>query len=299
MLEIKNVTKKFGDLVAVDGLSFNVKPGEIYGLLGANGAGKTTTFRMIVNLLEPNEGDISYYNNKINPKITDEIGFMIEERSMQTKMTVEEQVIHFARIKGMTYRDAAKKLDYWLERFNIKEYRTKKIKELSKGNQQKIQFIATIINEPKLLILDEPFSGLDPFNMERFVDIMNEFKEKGSIIIFSSHRIDHVEQFCEDLTVLVKGKVVLSGNIDRIKEDFMRKVIKINGDVTKAELLDIEGVVKVNEYKHELEVHIESQDYVQKVFNYIKEKNNITKFMVEKPSLSEIFIERVGEAYDG
>jgi ABC-2 type transport system ATP-binding protein len=299
MLEIKNVTKKFGDLVAVDDLSFDVKPGEIYGLLGANGAGKTTTFRMIVDLLTPNAGEISYYGKKIDFKVTDEIGFMIEERSLQTKMTVEEQVIHFGRLKGMKHKEAAEKLDYWLERFNIAEYKTKKIKELSKGNQQKIQFIATIINDPKLIILDEPFSGLDPFNMERFVNIMNEFKESGSIIIFSSHRIDHVEQFCEDLTVLVKGKVVLKGNIEKIKDDFMRKVIKLNGDVTKEELLTQEGVVKVNEYKHELEVHIESQDYVQKVFDFIKEKSNITKFMVEKPSLSEIFIERVGEEYDG
>ncbi len=299
MLEIKNVTKSFGDLVAVDDLSFAVKPGEIYGLLGANGAGKTTTFRMIVDLLSPNEGEISYYGKKINFDITDEIGFMIEERSLQTKMTVEEQVIHFGRLKGMKHHEAEARLDYWLERFNIVDYKKKKIKELSKGNQQKIQFIATIINDPKLIILDEPFSGLDPFNMERFVTIMNEFKEKGSVIIFSSHRIDHVEQFCEELTVLVKGKVVLSGNIDKIKDDFMRKVIKINGDVTKKELLSLEGVVKVYEYKHEMEVHIASQDNVKTVFDYIKTKENITKFMVEKPSLSEIFIEKVGEEYDG
>ena len=165
MLKVENVTKKYGELVAVDNLSFSVKDGEIFGLLGLNGAGKTTTFRMILGLLDDYSGKITIDNEKINYEITDKIGFLTEERSLLTKLTVREQIIYYGILKSMNEDDILKKLDYWLDRFGISDYKNKKIKELSKGNQQKVQFISSIINEPKLLILDEPFSGLDPINV--------------------------------------------------------------------------------------------------------------------------------------
>ncbi len=196
MLKLENVTKYYDTFKAVDNLSFTVDEGEIFGLLGVNGAGKTTTFRMIIGLLESSEGKITLNGKKIDYNITDSIGFLTEERSLLTKLTVKEQVIFYGVLKGMDEKTILKRLDYWLERFHIKEYKEKKIKELSKGNQQKIQFITSIINEPKLLILDEPFSGLDPINVELFMDVIRELKQKKTSIIFSSHRMEHVELFC-------------------------------------------------------------------------------------------------------
>ena len=210
MLKVDGVTKYYGDFKAVDNLSFEVKPGEIFGLLGVNGAGKTTTFRMIMGLLDITKGNITLNGKKIDYDITDKIGFLTEERSLLTKLTVKEQCIFYGVLKGMKEEDIIKRTKELLEKFEISEYLDKKIKELSKGNQQKVQFITAILNEPELLILDEPFSGLDPFNVELFKKEIVEMSKKGSIIIFSSHRMEHVELFCKKLVVLLNGKSVLS-----------------------------------------------------------------------------------------
>ena len=231
MLKVDHVTKYYGDFKAVDDLSFDVNDGEIFGLLGVNGAGKTTTFRMIMNLLDDYEGTITFDGKKIDYNITNKIGFLTEERSLLTKLTVKEQILFYGHLKGMNEEKILKKLDYWLDRFDVTEYKDKKIKELSKGNQQKIQFISSIINDPKLLILDEPFSGLDPLNIELFKNVILEFKEKGTTIIFSSHRMDHVEMFCEKLVILLKGKSVLEGYINNIKKQYRKKNIVVKGEI--------------------------------------------------------------------
>ena len=205
MLKVEHVTKYYGDFLAVDDLSFTVKPGEIFGLLGVNGAGKTTTFRMIMGLLDMTEGNITLDGKPIDYSITDKIGFLTEERSLLTKLSVKEQAIFYGRLKGMTESEILKRLDELLEKFSITEYKEKKIKELSKGNQQKIQFIMAIINKPKLLILDEPFSGLDPFNVELFKQEITEMSKEGSMIIFSSHRMEHVELYCKKLVIIMRG----------------------------------------------------------------------------------------------
>ena len=180
MLELKNVTKYYGDFKAVDNLSFTVKDGEIFGLLGVNGAGKTTTFRMIINLLDKTEGTILLDGKPIDYSVTDKIGFLTEERSLLLKLTVLEQVIFYGTLKGLDKKTIEERLDILLEKFHITEYKNRKIKELSKGNQQKVQFITAIIHEPKLLILDEPFSGLDPINVEQFMEMINELKKNGT-----------------------------------------------------------------------------------------------------------------------
>ena len=298
MLKVDNVTKYYGDNLAVDNLSFEVNNGEIFGLLGVNGAGKTTTFRMIIGLLEMSSGSITLDDQPINYSNTNQIGFLTEERSLLTKLTVKEQVIMYGILKGMKEKEILEKLDYWLDRFHIKEYRERKIKELSKGNQQKIQFITAIINDPKLLILDEPFTGLDPINVALFVEVMKEFKEKGSIIIFSSHRMEHVEMFCDNLVILVKGKSVLQGSIKEIKKEYRKKNIHIIGDVKTEDLEKIKGVVEVEENAMEIIVKIESEKYIDDVFEVVKNSKNIIKFMVEDPSLNEIFLNKVGEVYE-
>ncbi len=298
MLKVEHVTKYYGDFLAVDDLSFEVKPGEIFGLLGVNGAGKTTTFRMIMGLLDMSSGSITLDGKPIDYDVTDQIGFLTEERSLLTKMTVKEQCLFYGTLKGMSKEKILSRLDELLARFEISEYKDKKIKELSKGNQQKVQFITAIINDPRLLILDEPFSGLDPFNVELFKREIVEMSQKGSMIIFSSHRMEHVELFCKKLVILLHGKTVLKGDLKKIKQDYRKKTILIKGDVTKEEIEKIDGVVEVIEKADELEVKIANMDVSEKVFHKISKKKDITKFVVEEPSLNEIFIEKVGESYE-
>ncbi len=298
MLKVENVTKYYGDLKAVDNLSFEVNDGEIFGLLGLNGAGKTTTFRMILNLIDDYYGTITLDGEKIDYSKTDKIGFLTEERSLLTKMSVVDQIVFYGRLKGMSEKDILKKLDYYLDIFKISEYKNKKIKELSKGNQQKIQFISAIINDPKLLILDEPFSGLDPLNVELFKKVILELKGKGTTIIFSSHRMEHVELFCEKLVILVKGKSVLEGNLKKIKEDYKKKKIKVIGSIDVDKIKKIKGVIDVEETKIEYIITIKDDSVVKKVFDYIKTVDDITKFVVELPSLNEIFVSIVGDKYD-
>ena len=298
MLKVEHVTKYYDKFKAVDDLSFEVKEGEIFGLLGINGAGKTTTFRMIMGLLDITKGTITLDNKKIDYSVTDNIGFLTEERSLLTKLTVKEQAIYFGALKGMSNEKIIERLDYLLDKFGISEYKNKKIKELSKGNQQKIQFITSILNEPKLLILDEPFAGLDPFNIELFKEEILELSKKGSIIIFSSHRMDHVELFCKKLVVLVNGKTVLEGNIKDIKENYQKKNIILKADINEDKLSKIDGVEEIIKKSDEYEVRIASKDIVDKVFKYVSNCNNVLKFVVEEPSLNEIFISKVGESYE-
>lgn len=298
MLKVEGVTKYYGNLLAVDNLSFTVRDGEIFGLLGLNGAGKTTTFRMILGLIDDYTGKITLDGEKIDYKITDKIGFLTEERSLLTKLTVKEQIVYYGVLKGIPENEIDKKLDYWLKEFGIEDYKNRKIKELSKGNQQKVQFISAIINEPKLLILDEPFSGLDPINVELFKKVILDFKKKGTSIIFSSHRMEHVELFCDRLVVLVKGKSVLSGYLKDIKKDYKKKNIYIKGDIKPKELEKEKGVEKITREKDEYIVSISSEEYVNSLFKVISKYDNITKFSVEDPSLNEIFISTVGDSYE-
>jgi ABC-2 type transport system ATP-binding protein len=280
MLEVINAKMMYGDLVAVENLSFTIKPGEIFGLLGTNGAGKTTTFRMIMGLLEPKEGKVLYDGHEISYDNVNEIGYMIEERSLLTKITVKELMLYYGQLKDLEPKVILERLDYWLERFDITEYKDKKIKELSKGNQQKIQFISAIINNPRLLVLDEPFSGLDPINTELFVSVIHDFQAQGAMVVFSSHQLDHVESFCEQIIVLEKGVAVIEGHIKDIKKEFKKQKIKIIGDVDKDVLAKIKGVYEVREYANQIQVRIENEDVAKKDFEYVKTLYEIQTFDV-------------------
>lgn len=294
MLKLENVRKIYGSLVAVDNLSFSVKNGEIFGLLGENGAGKTTTFRMIMGLLEPDKGKITLDGKKIDYKVTDKIGFVTEERSLLTKLTVKEMIEYYGVLKGMDESDIDKKLNYWLEKFEITEYKNKKIKELSKGNQQKIQFISAVINDPKLLILDEPFTGLDPINVGLLKDAVKELQKKGCSIIFSSHQMEYIEDFCEQLIILVHGRAILNGSLDEIKENYAKKNIIIKADDLDIDAIKkIKGVIDVEQKANEVVVHIEDISISKSVFDIVKDKY-VTKYVVADAPLNEIFIHYVG-----
>ncbi len=298
MLKFSNISKYYGDFLAVDNLSFEVKPGELFGLLGVNGAGKTTTFRMIMGLLEPSSGQITLDGKPIDYSVTDELGFLTEERSLLLKLTVKEQAIYYGSLKSMKEKDILERLDYLLDKFNISQYKDKKIKELSKGNQQKIQFIMAIINKPKLLILDEPFSGLDPFNVELFKNEITEMASNGSMIIFSSHRMEHVELFCKKLVILKNGKSVLQGDLAEIKKSYRKMNIMVIGDINIDKIKEIDGVLSVSKNNLEYEIKIEDEFVSDKVFKEVSKGKNVTKYSLEEPSLNEIFIEKVGETYE-
>ena len=298
MLKVNHISKSYGSIKAINDLSFEVSEGEIFGLLGVNGAGKTTTFRMIVGLLEPDDGTITLNNKNIDYDITDDIGFLTEERSLFIKMSVLEQILFYGNLKGLDNKEIEKRLDYWLDRLKITEYKNEKIKNLSKGNQQKVQFIAAVINEPKLLILDEPFTGLDPFNVEILMQALREMAKKGTIVIFSSHRMEHVEMFCDRLLILVKGDKVLEGSLKEIKDNYLKKSIRIKGEVDVKGIKEIKGVEKVIKTSDDIIVKVSNMEVVSKVFNVIKNGKNIIKFEVEDPSLNEIFISKVGDYFE-
>lgn len=298
MLKVSHVTKYYDDFRAVNDLSFEINEGEIFGLLGVNGAGKTTTFRMIMGLLEKNSGEITLDGKKIDYNNSDQIGFLTEERSLIPNKTVLEQAIYYGVLKGLTEKEVEDKLNEYLKEFKIENYKNKKIKELSKGNQQKIQFIISILHEPRLLILDEPFSGLDPINVEMFKKVILRLKKNKTIIIFSSHMMEHIEYFCDSLVILVKGNTVLKGKLTKIKQNYRKKNIKIIADLNVEEVKKIKGVVGITKNKNEYSVKIESIDYVNDVFKKISKCSNVEKFIVEEPTLNEIFVSTVGEAYE-
>ena len=298
MLQVKNIVKYYGNNKAVDNLSFEVKDGEIFGLLGENGAGKTTTFRIIMGLLEATEGEVLLDGKHINYSITDKIGFVTEERSLLTKMTVKEQIVFYGILKGMKESKIEEELKKWLKEFQIESYENRKIKELSKGNQQKIQFISAIIHHPKLLILDEPFTGLDPINVELMKKAIFKLQKEGCSIIFSSHQMEHIENFCEKLIILVKGKAIVDGYVKDIKKEYKKKNILIRGkDLPLKEIEKIKGVISVTKQKDEYEVKIETENIASQVFTKIK-NCNITKYDVTEPTLNEIFIAKVGEVHE-
>ena len=298
MLKVNNVTKFYDDFKAVDNLSFTVKKGEIFGLLGVNGAGKTTTFRMIIGLLKPSNGEITFDGKPIDYNLTDSIGFLTEERSLLTKMTVRQQCHYYGVLKGLSEKQVDERLEVLLNKFNISSYRDKKIKELSKGNQQKIQFITAIINDPKLLILDEPFAGLDPLNVELFKKQIKEMAARGSIIIFSSHRMEHVELFCEKIIVLKDGKTVLSGVLSHIKKKYRKMNIRVKGSIDVQAIKKIEGVISVDKVGDEYKIRIMDESVSFSVFELVKECDDVTEYVLEEPSLNEIFIDKVGETYE-
>lgn len=297
-LRLTEVTKKFGAFTAVDHLSLEIPEKQIFGFLGANGAGKTTTFRMILGLLDQTEGEISWNDGSIGYDQSHLIGYLPEERGLYPKLKVQEQLIYLAKLRGMKKADTIKELNYWLERFKVPEYKYKKIEELSKGNQQKIQFISAVIHKPKLLILDEPFSGLDPVNVEMLKKAVIDLKESGTSIVFSSHRMEHVEELCENLCILHHGRPVVHGSLKDIKRSFGKKNIRIKADFDTQFLEEIQGV---NEYKTSpegCELQVMSEEVSQNVFTQLRDKGFVRTFNLEEPTLNDIFIEKVGASYD-
>jgi len=295
-LELTDVCKNFGTKEAVKHLNIKIdKPG-VYGLLGTNGAGKTTTIRMILGIIKKTSGKITWNGKEVTRENVN-FGYMPEERGVYPKTKIFEQLIYFARLKGMSKPDAEKSINYWLERLQMQEYKDVLAEKLSKGNQQKIQFIIAVMNDPELIVLDEPFSGLDPVNTELLKDVMKELIKKNKYIIMSSHQMTSIEEFCTDLTILNKGNVVLQGNLEKIKNGYISdKLEVITGTDITQEIKDLSMELMENRDNHYL-IKIKTEEQSKELLKILINKDiKINKFELKKPTLNEIFIERVGDS---
>jgi len=293
VLYISGIIKKFGDLTAVKDLSLKLAKGVICGLLGPNGAGKTTTIRMIMNIIIPDRGEIKILGKKMDEKLKEKIGYLPEERGLYPKMKVDDLLSFFAGIKGISKNEAKNRINYWLERLEIADWRAKKINELSKGMQQKIQFILTIFNDPMLLILDEPFIGLDPINTELFKDIILELKQKGKTILFSTHIMEQAEKLCDEICLINKGENILSGKLNQIKRNFGKNTVIVEYQGDGNIFRNSSDIAKYNDYGNYVELELKEQVESQSFLKNIIDKVNIQKFEVMEPSLNQIFIESV------
>lgn len=296
MLKVSNVSYSYGKHKALDNLSFELKEGELLGLLGPNGCGKTTTFRLITGLIKPASGNISFNNQQVSFANINEISYLIEERALNPKYKVKEMLYFLGRLKGLTKQYLDDHINKWLDFFNLTKMVHKKVSELSKGNQQKVQFISCLLNKPKLLVLDEPLTGLDVINQQELVLVIKKLKEKGVMVIFSSHQINQVEKFCDKVCLINKGKLIISGYLKEIKENYPKRIIKfLADDVDLDKLSTLEGITKITKEEQYYLVEISNKQYLDKIFKYIQKLSNLTFLSSELASLEEIFITEVKE----
>lgn len=294
MLKIKDIHKNFGDLKALDGVSFDVDDGHILGLIGQNGAGKSTTFHSILNFLHY-QGTITWNNQPITEDVFNQIGYLPEERSLMPKLTVEQQIVYLARLKGKTAKEIRPQIDVWLQKFAVKGTKKDKIKDLSKGNQQKVQLICTLIHHPKLIILDEPFSGLDPVNSDLLKKAIFEAKDQGAAIIFSSHDMENVEELCDSLVMLRNGQVVLKGTVRQVRQEFGRTRIFVTTDWTKEQLEQLPHVIKVEPQEEKRFVlRLDDETAGKEIFDELTHGQYIEEFNQQPPTLNEIFRLKAG-----
>jgi ABC-2 type transport system ATP-binding protein len=297
-LKLSGVTKRFDEFTAVNNLSLQVRPGRILGLIGPNGAGKTTTIRMIVNITAPDEGTIELFGQQMNPELQDRIGYLPEERGLYKKMKVVDQLRFFGELKNVKGKKADEAIDRWLARVKLTEWKNKKAMELSKGMQQKIQFIAAVMHDPDLMILDEPSSGLDPANQELLREIVLELKAEGKTIIFSTHQMELAERICDDICMINRSNKVLDGTLREIKRSFGRNSVALRLEGNGQNVLDDRTLVtKVEQRSDEMEALLaEGADAQELLRRLIASGASVTKFEMVEPSLNDIFIEKVGEA---
>lgn len=293
MLKIEKLTKVYGEQRAVNELSFEVKDSEVFGLLGRNGAGKSTTIKMILGLVQPTDGQITW-NDVPMGEAKVSIGYLPEERGLYTKSKVSTQLSYFGKLEGMSSKEADAAIDKWLARLEISDYKHKKVSELSKGNQQKIQLIATLLHNPELIILDEPFSGLDPVNSHMFAEVIREEIQKGKTVIMSSHRMDMVEAFVEEVTLLKKGNAVVHGSLQDIKNSYEYRNLVLAGDDNIKEQL-LQAQIPFEEEKGSIQIKIIHDSEALTVLNTLAKAGiSMPQFQLLQPTLEQIFIETVG-----
>lgn len=294
-LNIQNVSKSYGDKKVVDNINLEISKPGVFGLLGTNGAGKTTTIRMLLGILKKDEGQITWNGKEVKRKHVN-FGYLPEERGIYPKTKIYDQLLYFAKLKGMTQIEADKAIHFWMKKLEIEQYINMPAEKLSKGNQQKVQFITAIVHNPELIVLDEPFSGLDPVNTELLRNVIIELVEQGKYIIMSAHQMSVVEEFCTEILILNQGKTVLQGNLAQIKDSYKANRLNI---IAKEKIDNYIKESKLSVYlakENEYEINIKEEEEAYQLLDVlVANKVKIEKFEIKKPSLHDIFIEKVGE----
>ena len=295
-LEVTNLTKTFEKVTAVDNASFEVPEGSVFGLIGRNGAGKTTTIRMIMNIYDADSGEIMFRGKKVGQDFKDSVGYLPEERGLYKKMRVFDTLLFLSELKGKTGKEVTKKANDYLKRFELSDRKNSKVEELSKGNQQKIQFISTILHDPEFLIFDEPFSGLDPINTDLLRQIILEMKEEGKVIIFSTHLMDFAEKMCDNIAMIDHGKIILNGELDEIKKKFANRNISINyeGDISFLKGNPI--IENMENFGNTTGIKVKKPEQIQELLKLLVDHNVVVKkFNADEISLHEIFVSLAGK----
>lgn len=297
VLQVQGVTKRFDKVLAVNDIYFEAQPGRILGLLGPNGAGKTTSIRMVAYITIPDSGQILFGDHVVGPASQGKMGYLPEERGLYKKMKVGEQLMYFAELKGLSRSVARERIRYWLQRFGAIEWVNRKTNELSKGMQQKIQFIVTILHNPDLLILDEPFGGLDPINADLLQDVIMELKNEGRTILFASHRMEQVEQLCDDICLISRGEIVLKGSLNEIKKSFGKNTIRMDfeGSDSFLDHLESRGAIRIGaRSSRHAEITLLGDTKPRHVLeNALSVVEDITRFELIEPPMREIFVTAV------
>lgn len=295
-LEVKNLVKTFKKVKAVDGVSFAIPDGSVFGLIGRNGAGKTTTIRMMMNIYLPDSGEVVLRGSKVGQEFKDKVGYLPEERGLYKKMKVIETLLFFAELKGHTGKNIETKANQYLKRFDLFDRKNSKIEDLSKGNQQKVQFLATILHSPEFLILDEPFSGLDPINTNIIKEIILELKQERKIIIFSTHLMDFAEKMCDHIAMIDHGKIILQGSLQEIKKKYAQRNVTINyeGDIGFLKANPI--IEKIDDFGNTTGIKVKENKNIQELLKILVQNNIvINSFNANEISLHEIFVQLVGK----
>lgn len=294
-LKVLNVNKNFMDKKAVDNISFTIDSPGVFGLLGTNGAGKTTTIRMLLGIIKKDSGEITWNGKEVTRKNVN-FGYLPEERGIYPKSKIQDQLVYFGELKGMTKDVAEKAVAYWAKRLELEEYLNLPAEKLSKGNQQKVQFITAVMHDPELIILDEPFSGLDPINTQLLRDVILELVEKGKYIVMSSHQMTAIEEFCREVIIVNRGKTVLKGNLKEIKESYPCNALKLNTNSNVEEYIKQVGLTIRYNKNNEYDIELLEEQKAYELFKILADKEvRVSKFELQRPTLQEIFIEKVGE----
>ncbi|MGN0330029.1 MAG: ABC transporter ATP-binding protein [Kineothrix sp.] len=291
-LELKGIQKSFGEKKVLQDISFSAEGGGAFGLLGRNGAGKTTTIRILMGVFPPDEGEVVFDGSPIGPDPSG-MGYLPEERGLYPKKKILDQLVYFARLKGMGRQDAVRAVNYWLERLDMTEYRSKRLDTLSKGNQQKIQLITALAHDPQVIILDEPFSGLDPVNAMLLKDVVKEEIARGKILLFSSHQMNYIEEFCDRIAILNQGRIALQGSLHDIRRNYVRDRLVVHAECREKIMADLGDCCTSGE-KGELLIRLDSPEDKQRMMRLLTEKYNLDGIRVFEPSLNDIFVEYAG-----
>lgn len=294
MLEVQDVRKSYGEVRAVDGLSFSTGPGQIFGLIGPNGAGKSTTIRMVMNIIAPDSGRILLDGNPLGESDKARIGYLPEERGLYRKSKVEDILVYLASLKGLSEAEGRRRLGPWLERFDLQDWRTRKIEELSKGMAQKAQFIGTVLHSPDLLLFDEPFSGLDPLSQDELLAALLELKARGATVLFSTHVMEHAERICDSILLVDHGKALLSGKLEEIKAREGRNAVQLEFDGDASFVADLACVARLTAYPHWAEAELRPGTDPDELYRELAGRLRMRRFETLSPSLHSIFVRIVG-----